>query len=315
MSPRFPDVTGTLLSMQIDRRITNGLAWAGAVLVVAIPVADFAMRQAAPGDAPQVAIVQAEAAAPSAPATLPTPSAQRPAVAAAEPSVEADEEDAVVAEAEDVQSIEADPVVTATTRPTGTDPVNTFLQSGRELPSYISGGTSRETATTTPVRAPSAPAQAAVAAPIATPAPAAPAAPAAANPVTTTTTASSQPTPAGAGSSVATVSRTVNVTMPTPVSQRPPSVAQSQLRPAPVPVQQQPLIVDDQPPVLTADDLEEWESGPLSDFLAGRRGQVQQAPESDYDSDGFFLDQGPNNGRQQPFPRAYGEGFYYPFSN
>jgi hypothetical protein len=44
--------------------------------------------------------------------------------------------------------------------------------------------------------------------------------------------------------------------------------------------------------VVTAEELEDWESGPLSEFLA-ERGQGGIDP--DYDSDGFFLDEGPNS--------------------
>ena len=63
--------------MQIDRRITNGLAWAGAVLVVAIPTADFAIRQASPEPTQQLAVVSEE---PETPVSLPTPVAERPKV-------------------------------------------------------------------------------------------------------------------------------------------------------------------------------------------------------------------------------------------
>ena len=43
--------------------------------------------------------------------------------------------------------------------------------------------------------------------------------------------------------------------------------------------------------VVTAEELEDWESGPLSEFLA-ERGQGGIDP--GYDPDGFFLDEGPN---------------------
>ena len=45
--------------MPIDRRITNGLAWAGALVVVAIPAADAALRQFGPAPVPRVAVVEA----------------------------------------------------------------------------------------------------------------------------------------------------------------------------------------------------------------------------------------------------------------
>ena len=52
-------------------------------------------------------------------------------------------------------------------------------------------------------------------------------------------------------------------------------------------------------PVITGDQLEEWDSGSLAEYLA-RRGLMSEAStaapvERDYDPDGFFLDEGPNN--------------------
>jgi hypothetical protein len=111
------------------------------------------------------------------------------------------------------------------------------------------------------------------------------------------------------------------------VSQRPAPVASSQFRPAPqagalvvdepaplVVERSAPLVVEEQSDgIITANDLDEWETGPLSEFLASRRGQP--APVSDYDGDGFFLDEGPQQGRRQATPRAFGEGFYYPLND
>lgn len=52
------------------------------------------------------------------------------------------------------------------------------------------------------------------------------------------------------------------------------------------------------PRVVTDDELEEWDSGSLAEYLE-RRGllsedEPQEADAGDYDSDGFFLDEGPN---------------------
>ncbi|MNL37997.1 hypothetical protein D3C87_1601760 [compost metagenome] len=106
--------------------------------------------------------------------------------------------------------------------------------------------------------------------------------------------------------STASVTRTRIVTFPTPVSERPAPMPRTQVAAQP------PLIIDTPEPVVTAADLEDWESGPLSEFLAGRQGQARPAP-SDYDEDGFFLDEGPNStARYQRFPRAY-DGNFYPF--
>ena len=227
--------------MQIDRRITNGLAWAGAVLIVAIPAADAALRQFGPTDTPQIAVVEEQPA--PAPAVEPEP------VETAAPTPE------------------PDPVSTAAASPqtAGSDAVDSFLQSGRDLPSYISDGspTQRtETAALTPT-------DESVAEPATTPE---------LEPV------AALPTKA--------------VTFPTPVSERPAPVPRSAVTTQP------PLVIDQPDIVVTAEDLEDWESGPLSEFLA--RQQAGPAPVSpDYDPDGFFLDEGPNSSaRVNRFPRA-----------
>lgn len=290
-------------SMQIDRRITNGLAWAGAVLVVAIPAADFAMRQMAPSiDAPQLAVVQAEPVEEA--VALPTPVVQRPATIQA-PQDETEEVEVANAPA-------ADPVVTSATRPTAGTAVDKFIESGRELPSYISGEGNNTAAA--PATRPSTPATPAAPKPAPAPAVAAAPAPVATPPAVTTP----KPVTAAPAPSVAAVTPKP-VTFPTPVSQRPPppSVAQTPARPPLMPQQQPPLIIEEAPPVLTADDLDDWESGPLSEFLAsrGNRAQAEPVVEPEYDSDGFFLDEAPGRTMVQPLPRAYGEGFYYPFAD
>jgi len=233
--------------MQIDRRITNGLAWAGAVLVIAIPAADAALRQFGPSDSPQIAVVEEQ--------PTPAPAVQPEPTKAPEPAPKP----------------EPDPVATATASPqnAGSDAVDSFLQSGRDLPSYISDGGQTERAQTAAL----APVEEVVINPVATPEP---------EPVATLPT------------------RTV--TFPTPVSQRPAPVPRSAI------VSQPPLVIDQPNVVVTAEDLEDWESGPLSDFLARR--QAEPAP-SDYDPDGFFLDEGPNSSaRVNRFPRAYGYDDY-----
>ncbi len=260
--------------MQIDRRITNGLAWAGAALVIGIPVLDFAMRQVSP-ETPRAVVVAPEVAEeaaapavsstaePSAPSQAATPSAQTETVAPTQPQQ---------------------------TASASGDAVDRFIETGRPLPSYISGSepapTPAATAPVTPAPAP---------APVATPTPAAetPARPVIQTPVQTEPSAP----PA------------VAVTMPTPVSQRPPSrpaigptlspppaavpalQPQQPLQPqSPQPVQPQ-LVLDDGGPLITAEDLEDWESGPLSEFLANRANQRgQQVPVTEYEPEGFFLD-------------------------
>lgn len=274
--------------MQIDSRITTGLAWAGALLVVAIPTADFFMRQ---NDAPpQVSVVQEEI---SEEVTLPTASAERPAAPA--PASEPAREQTAA----------------APTKPqsTGDEIIDSYLESGRELPSYISDGGTTKPATETPKPQP---------VQTVTPSPATPATPAPTAPAAT-------PAPV----ETAALPRTRLVTLPTPVSQRPPSVAVAPVitEPAPdlaqqpavgpqqpvivTPSAQPPLIISEPDQIITAEDLEDWETGPLSDFLARRSGGGQSTQQ--FDGNGFFLDEAPGNLRPQRMPDAYDDEYYFPF--
>lgn len=292
--------------MPIDRRITNGLAYAGALLIVAVPAADFVIRQFHSG-APQVAVVEeTPVAAPAAakPATTPQLAETKP--AAAKP------------EAVDPVTTQATARPAAGTKPATGNAVDDFVNSGRQLPSYISGG-STASATSAPAKTPTAPQPAQAAA---TPKPAT---------QTAAVPATQQPvvTPSQPSGTVASVPSAKSVTFPTPVSQRPPSVpstqqAATQPYPAATSAGQAPLIIDQPRPVtggnnvVTADDLRDWESGPLSEFLARRNGgnaapdrDVVVGPADDYDPNGFFLDQGPNT-RVQRLPPAYvDDGSYY----
>ncbi len=252
------------------RRITNGLAWAGAALIVAIPTADLIARQFAPADEPQVAIVQeAPVVETAAPPETTSPEPTAPSQPAPTP----------------------DPVNTAAAAGTG-DAVDTFLQSGRDLPSYISGG-----------NAPRAPADPA-------PAPR----PAASQPAPV---ASPQTQPAAQPTRPVIATPRPVTGFPTPASERP-TIA---VAPTPAPVVQPvvpPLIIDRPPvvnsagPVVTAQDLEDWETGPLSDFLANRGGQRSDAVPGDYEPGGFWLDEGPRSGNPRRLPPAYDDGYYYP---
>lgn len=258
--------------MKMNRRLTNGLAWAGALLVIGIPAADYVSGAFGGTGTASVAVVDAQ------------PVAAETAVVA--PAVGAKP---VVAEA-------PKPAPAAASKPqavaASSDPISAFQQSGKPLPSYITGGDSP--AAVTPAKPVTPPAQ------------------------TSTTPASATPTPIPAPvEQVAALPAKVAPT-PMPLSMRP--------RPVSVPLasNQPPLIIDQQtaapvapvqaPPAdfVTAEDLEEWESGPLNEFLA-RRGQqssatyrVQQnAPARAYDSDGFWLDEGPRS------PRYSDDDVYY----
>ena len=258
--------------MQIDRRITNGLAWAGALLVVGIPVADLVSAQFLGGKetAAQIAVIE-----PVAP--VPAPATQRP------------DEPVKVAEAAPAKPVAPTPAAAANPA----DPLNAYLQSGKKLPSYISGGAEETAPAATP------PAPAAAAAEPARPPIANPAAPA---PVATDPV------------QVASLPPDKIAPVPMPLSMRPKPVAVR----APSPSEQvviPPSVRAPQPPVaVTADDLQDWESGPLSEFLA-RRQQQAQAPRDDYRPGGAYLDQ------VQP-PQVYDryvgpidEPIFFPFTN
>ncbi len=250
--------------MQIDRRITNGLAWAGAVLIVAIPAADVALRQFGPADTPQIAVVEEQPA----PAVEPEP-VGKPA-----------------------PKPEPEPEPVADPDPAKSDAVDSYLQSGKKLPSYISDGSPAERTQTAAL----APAEEEVTRPAPTSEPA----PVATLQPTPEPVATPEPEPEPVAAAP-----TKPVTLPTPVSQRPASVPRSAaITPPP------PLVIDQPNIVVTAEELEEWESGPLSDFLARRQaGSTPVSPE--YDPDGFFLDEGPNSSaRVNRFPRAYGNDDY-----
>lgn len=256
--------------MQIDRRVTNGLAWAGALLVVGIPVADLLSAQFLGGrQTAQVAVIE-----PIAP--VPAPASQRPA------------EPVKVAEAAPVKPAAPAPA----TAPNPADPLNSYLQSGKKLPSYITGGTAETAPAATPAPVVPAPATATaepVRPPIATPA--APA-PVATDPVQVASLPSDKIAP-----------------VPMPLSMRPKPVAAY----APVAPSQQVVVRPTPPVAVTADDLQDWETGPLSEFLARR--QQAEVP-SDYRPGGFYLDE------EAPAPEAYDRyvgpidpPVFFPFAN
>ncbi|WP_108461167.1 hypothetical protein [Devosia naphthalenivorans] len=273
--------------MQIDRRITNGLAWAGAFLVVGVPTADLLSAQflgdrAAP--TAQIAVVEERPSAPT-----PAPQAQRP----------------------EAKPVEVAAVAPAKPAAQNTDVVENFVQSGRKLPSYISDAPAEkpvapaakpaETATVKPeVTAPAKPTQTAVA-----PAPAR-------TPIITE--------PAAATDPVETASISPKVApVPMPLSMRPEPVivatanpvAPSVVFPANEPVFVPPSVQPAPQAEITAEDLEDWETGPLADFLARRQApqQAQIAPRYN-DDDEFFFDR---DREFQQRDRLIGqELFFYP---
>ena len=289
--------------MQINRRITNGLAWAGLFVVVAVPVADAVSRQLM-GDEPQIAVATV-AELPREDAPVPAPLSQRPHAPATETAAITPAQPPVVK-----------PVVPAAAKPVAAaNPVvDSFLSSGKKLPSYITGGDDE-------------PAQAVVA-----PAPAKPTTPALTKPVT-------------APVETAVVAPTNPVVVPeAPVAIDPVEVAAlspANIAPMPMPLSMRPTPVtrplatapsnDDivLPPEVVAnnnarpsvvDDLRDWETGPLSEFLARRQGQ--QKSSATVTSDGSFQDGYYDDSNAPPRPRrdvylgpVQDDAVFFPFVN
>ncbi len=266
--------------MKMDRRLTNGLAWAGALLVIGIPAADYLTGTFA--GTPSVAVVDAAPLAPAeTAAVVPKPA---PAVQVAEAAKPAPKPAPA-------------PVAKPPAAAGASDPVSGFLQSGKELPSYITGGDAQ-----TAVVPAKPPAQPQVTAPVA-------------------------PKPA----EVATTPAPVEQVAVLPAKAAPTPMPLS-MRPQPVSVPlacDQPLIIDQAAPrpgapqpsdFFTSEDLEDWESGPLTEFLA-KRGQqssatykVQQNVPPPPQENGFWLDEGPQGDRPiRRFQPIDDEVYYLPF--
>jgi hypothetical protein len=260
--------------MKLNPKITGGLAWAGLIVILAVPGADMLTKEPA-GAANRVAA-------------------------------------------------DIDPIHTADIT---ADAVDSYLSSGKKLPSYISD----------------APTDTAAAKPAATVRLVAPATPA---PTTAVTAPVVKP-----------------VTVPAPVvevanvSPAKPAVAAKPMLVAPVPypvsmrprapaaapatnvarVEEAPLIVDeeavrrrdravsavlDEAPrsnarVVTSDQLEEWDSGSLADYLERRglmsEGEAQAMNQRGSGAEGFWLDEGPSDGRRviRRLPRRDSDFFLF----
>jgi hypothetical protein len=233
--------------MKLDGKVKGGLAWAGLVVILAVPAANLVVGNPT-GTAANAVTADATATKP----VLKLPAAKPAAT---------------------------DPIETASI--TGEDPVDKLLAKGKKLPSYISDGDSAATAK--------------------------PMAPVTLKPVSPTT-------PIKAPTEVATVAPTETPPVPLPRTARPPATAVASL-----PAAEKPLILDEKKvqqqesaavepfplsddEVVTGDELEEWDSGSLADYLE-RKGLLSQTSADDsYDPDGFFLDQGPNKKKKKPVP-------------
>lgn len=230
--------------MKLDGKVKGGLAWAGLVVILAVPAANMVVGNPNSGSA-QSAVTAADA------------SATKPAlkVPAAKPAA-------------------TDPIETASVA----DPVDKLLAKGKKLPSYISDGDSASV----------------------------PKQPVTLKPVSPTT-------PIKAPTEVATVAPTETPPVPLPRKARP-----SGTEVASLPAAEKPLILDEDKvqqqenaavepfplsddEVVTGDQLEEWDSGSLADYLEQKGLLSQSSADDSYDPDGFFLDQGPNK-KKKPLP-------------
>lgn len=291
----------------MDRRLSNGLAWAGALLVIGIPVADYVTGTFAGAGPTNVAVVNApvEEASAAAPVAVPAKAevAAKPAEAAPVPQKrpEPEPEPAEVAAAPP-----AEPVKTATA--TSADPVENFIRSGKPLPSYITDGAPAAQPAATEAEAETETVETRTET-------------AAVSPATAPATTQATPEPTEPAEQVANLQPAKVPPLPMPLSMRP--------RPVAVPLASQgPLIVNGpsqpvpapEPGIITAEDLEDWESGPLSEFLA-RRGQqssatyeVHRNAPAPAPEDGFWLDEVPSDERPfRRFPQSDERVYYLPF--
>ena len=239
--------------MKLDAKVKGGLAWAGLVVILAVPAADILFGKS-DGNAAATAVTS-DAQAGKTQLKLPAPKT----------------------------SAATDPIQTAST--TDDAAVEKFLKSGKKLPSYISDGDA-----------------AAPQKPVATVKPAVP-----------VTTKPATPAWVKAPTRVATAP-IEDPPVPLPRSARPKATQVASL-----PAEDKPLILDEQKvqqqeqaaavdpfplsdegQVVTGDQLQEWDSGSLAEYLQ-RKGLMSESTSQasdDYDADGFYLDEGPNRPRR-----------------
>lgn len=240
--------------MALNRRLTSGFAWAGLLLVVGVPSADFITGAINPQ-----ASVTSEAPVPQVRTPQPKPAPIVTASKPAEQPAKAPTAKPPVAKPAVAKPPVAKPAapdaVPATQNPAPVangDPVDKFVSGGKKLPSYITGGDEE-----TP----------------------APARPQAESPASTS------------NSEVAAVDPVELIApIPAPASQRPKPVERVVIVDDAT-VQRQPVIPP--AGFVGEEDLAGWESGSLADYLA-QQGLLSDGPSSAYDPDGFFLDEGPN---------------------
>ncbi len=241
--------------MKLDSKVKGGLAWAGLFVILAVPSADLLFGN---DDAPSANLAV-------------TPTAPKPVVPAAK--------------AELMPVLKADPVETAsiaTPAAKSDDPVDTYLQKGKKLPSYISD------ADTAPAVKPAVPVT-----PVKQPVEVA-----AINPVQETPPL---PLPRDARPKAAAVPVVASVPAVTPaapaeqpliideadLAQREATLSKPKPRIEPFPLSDEGMADD---VVVTGDQLEEWDSGSLADYLE-RKGLLSEQASAQEDE--FVFNEGP----------------------
>lgn len=263
--------------MRLNSKVTGGLAWAGLVLVLAVPSADMLTKPSAK--------TMTAASARDATETASVAPVARPVVPAVKPAAAA-----------------ATPVAATAGKPTGNDVVEEYVSSGKKLPSYISDApqtTAQAPATSKPLVVPTAPATAAVA----------PGGTFAEGDRTEVASVAPVPYPASMRPRPAITTVTLPSDAESPLIVDEEAVAQREATLRAV----EPVLADE-PQVIGDEQLEEWDSGSLADYLE-RKGLISEAEQaqpvdSDYDPDGFFLNDGPNRSKARVVRRLRdGEGF------
>ena len=250
--------------MKINPKLTGALAWTGLVLVLAVPAANMLTGE------------------PEAKANL-TSDTRQVQTATAKPAGKPV-----------VPAVESKPSAVVETASAGDGAVTDFVKSGKKMPSYISGGDSPAVDTASTPKAPAAkPGTITI------------------NPDGTIKKPTTVPALTPVRPDVASVEQPVVAPTPLPASARPKPQTVTTL-PAPA---EQPLIIDENavastgplPPsdivpddqLVTGDQLEEWDSGSLADYLE-RKGLMsdasQAAPATD---ERFFIEDAPNNRRSR----------------
>ncbi|MDC9825919.1 hypothetical protein PRN20_19460 [Devosia sp. ZB163] len=233
--------------MKLDGKVKGGLAWAGLVVILAVPAADILLGK--PGDTAATAVTSDAQAGKT---QLKVPAAKAPAAATTDPI-----------QTSSVEEGEA---------------VGKFLKAGKKLPSYISDAD--EVESTKPAAA------------VTTPATKTPAAVKAPTDVAITPANPPMPLPRSARPKATEVA-----SLPSATGEKPLILDEKKVQQNQAGIERFPLS-DENRDVVTSDQLEEWDSGSLADYLE-RKGLMSNSQASEnYDSDGFYLDEGPNEPRR-----------------